>query len=112
MWFHPIYNWIRGPTVVENLLQEAEAKIQWPEREGREAQVVTVSIDVFPKSNRFWMNLEYVGCISAQLIVISESKTNHKAVFVKISDSCWFLCRYFLEAIVQGVREADGDSVA
>ena len=29
-----------GPTVVENLLQEAEAKIQWPEREGREAQVV------------------------------------------------------------------------
>ena len=28
-----------GPTVVEDLLQEAEAKIEWPEREGREAQV-------------------------------------------------------------------------
>ena len=42
-----------------------------------------LSIDVFPKSNRFWMNLEYVGCISADLIGISESKTNHKAVFVK-----------------------------
>lgn len=38
--FHPIYNGIWGPTVVEDLLQEAEAKIQWPEREGREAQVV------------------------------------------------------------------------